>query len=133
MRSNVRYPQFLLPNLQAARAYLHDPVLVDRLLDVSQLAAAHLDSGVGANVLFGKKHGYDVAKFREAMTFFAVAARLNNDARQEGIFLVALRALGAEDLDEHTLRVLRESAEVAEGVAADAVSASFRSLERKQP
>jgi len=133
VRPNVQYPQFLLPSLQAARAYLHDPVLLDRLVDVSQLAAAHLYGGVGAKVLFGKQHIHDVAKFREAMTFFAVAARLNQDARQEGIFLTALLALGAEDLDEHTLHVLRESAEVAEASAADGVSASFRLLEKKQP
>lgn len=133
VRSNVKYPQFLLPNLQVARAYLHDPVLADRLVDMSQLATAHLYGGVDAKALFGKQHKYDVAKFREAMTFFAVAARLNQDARQEGIFLVALRALGAEDLDEHTLHVLRQSADVAEASAADAVSASFHLLEKTQP
>jgi len=125
VRSNVRYPQFLLPNLQAARAYLCHPVLAERLVDVSRLAAAHLDRGVPPQKLFGKQHKFDIAKFREAMTVFAVAARLNHNKHQESIFLAGLHALGATGLDDHALHVLSQSTVPAEAMATANVAATF--------
>lgn len=117
VRSNVRYPQFLLPNLDAARAYVMDPVLAERLVSVTQMATAHLKAGVNPRALFGKQHKYDVPKFREAMIVFAVAAQLNGNETQKDIFLDGLRALGAQALDDNTFEVLNKTS------ASDEVSA----------
>ena len=59
IRPNVRLPQFLLPDLAAARAYADDGVLRSRLLAISRAATAHLQGGVPPATLFGQQHQYD--------------------------------------------------------------------------
>lgn len=118
-------PQFGLPSFEAARAYLKHSVLAPRLLQVTEVATAHLlavpQSARPARLLalFG---GIDSQKFRETMTYFALAA-LENYAEEEGgcsdtsatsekqfaVFLEGLRgAIGEEGpLDPVTLRAIR--------------------------
>merc|ERR1712216_1071714 len=54
-------------------------------------------------------HHCDFPKFYEAMSLFAIAARVNGDMEREADFLMGIYACGADDLDESTVReVLRE-------------------------
>ena len=78
VRPNVQLPQYLLPDLATAALYLEQPVLRQRLLEISAAATAHLNAGVAPSQLFGSQHRYDAPKFHETMTAFLVAGRLCN-------------------------------------------------------
>ena len=57
-------PQFLLPDLEAARLYLKEPVLKARLCEITTAATVHLRAaGMDARALFGG--GGDWRKFHE--------------------------------------------------------------------
>jgi len=77
LRPGTSRPQYLLPDLDAARAYLQEATLRQRLLEITVAATEHLRKGVEARKLFGV--GGDWVKFHETCTFFAVAAQLNGD------------------------------------------------------
>lgn len=95
VRSNVRHPQFLLPDFSAVLEYLKDDVLSERLVDITHLARKHLQIGTSPEKLFGKQYKYDLPKFREAMTVFAVAARSLGFDNAERTFRDGLHALGS--------------------------------------
>ena len=67
-------PDLELSSLDDARAYLRDPVLGGRLLEITAAATAQLAGGMPSDVLFGPQHAYDAPKFIEACTLFLTAA-----------------------------------------------------------
>ena len=88
---NVQLPQYLLPDLATAALYLEQPVLrqvitpaistsslisrislteflrFQRLLEISAVATAQLQSGVAPSELFGRQHKHDAPRFHETM------------------------------------------------------------------
>ena len=79
IRPKVRFPEFLLPNFEASVAYYEDRLLLNRLLEISRSASTHLKNGIAPEVLFGKQHKYDAAKFQETTTLFALIAFLKEN------------------------------------------------------
>jgi uncharacterized protein (DUF1810 family) len=59
---------YAISNLAEAQAYLEDPVLGPRLIECSEIVAAH--QGLSAQQIFG---GIDAMKLRSSMTLFAHA------------------------------------------------------------
>jgi uncharacterized protein (DUF1810 family) len=102
------HPELLLPNFKAACAYLKDPLLAERLLQVSSLATDHLDMGVKPSDLFGKMHHCDFPKFHEAMSMFALAAYLNGDLAQADEFMRGVAACKRDSLEDHVVTALIE-------------------------
>lgn len=96
-------PQYSLPDLDAARQYLADPLLSSRLDEVTGAALKHLRNGVKPGKLFGGST--DAAKFHETATCFAVAAMESEDPHHVRIFLEVLEALGGT-LEEKTMRYI---------------------------
>lgn len=92
-------PQFSLPSIDAACDYLHDPLLAQRLTEITEAALAHLRAGVPPVRLFG---GIDSRKFHEVATCFAVAALENGDLVQARLFMAAVQAMGGE-LEQKTM------------------------------
>eukprot|EP00927_Polykrikos_kofoidii_P069980 TRINITY_DN6575_c0_g1_i2.p1 TRINITY_DN6575_c0_g1~~TRINITY_DN6575_c0_g1_i2.p1 ORF type:complete len:667 (-),score=95.22 TRINITY_DN6575_c0_g1_i2:141-2093(-) len=90
LRPGTSQPRFLLPDVEAARAYLRDETLATRLDEITAAAVDQLRHGVLPKVLFGS--GSDADKFVETMTFFAVAAAENQDATRVHHYIEALRA-----------------------------------------
>ena len=90
LRPRTSRPQYLLPNLEAARRYLGDETLRMRLLEITRVATAHLAKGADAKKLFGG--GGDWEKFWETNTFFALAACLNSDRETIEVCCAALEA-----------------------------------------
>jgi uncharacterized protein (DUF1810 family) len=105
----TRFPQFILPDVGIVCDYLCTPILAERLRDISGIAAAHMKDGIDPNMLFGRQAAYDFPKFKEAMTFFAVAAHLNGNMEQKQWLLEALLSTGADSLEPITLQVLMAS------------------------
>jgi uncharacterized protein (DUF1810 family) len=70
---------YALRDRQEAEAYLRDPVLATRLLEISQAAAAHLKKGVPLATLMGSS--IDAAKLMSSMTLFAEVGRAQPEAR----------------------------------------------------
>lgn len=93
VRPNVQLPQYLLPDLATARLYLEQDDLRARLLEISVAATEHLQAGVRPEQLFGRQHKYDVPKFHETMTAFAVAGRLCAKPDVEAACLAGIAAL----------------------------------------
>lgn len=85
-------PQFSLPDLDAAYAYLQDDVLRHRLHEITREAVAHLSRGVRPFRLLGG--ATDAQKFHETMTCFAVVALEASDSELARIFLDALHGVG---------------------------------------
>eukprot|EP00746_Dinoflagellata_sp_MGD_P125438 gnl/MRDRNA2_/MRDRNA2_60196_c0_seq1.p1 gnl/MRDRNA2_/MRDRNA2_60196_c0~~gnl/MRDRNA2_/MRDRNA2_60196_c0_seq1.p1 ORF type:complete len:272 (-),score=46.69 gnl/MRDRNA2_/MRDRNA2_60196_c0_seq1:29-844(-) len=128
VRPHVRYPQFLLPDLNAACEYLGDVILAQRLVQATQLATRHLRDQVAPEVLFGKMHEYDFPKFRETLSLFAVAALLRRDEDQMLVFLQGLSASGAVDLDARTLAAIEAQHQSRISHAAQQVQAKYHSM-----
>eukprot|EP00408_Alexandrium_pacificum_P006852 CAMPEP_0171214130 /NCGR_PEP_ID=MMETSP0790-20130122/30999_1 /TAXON_ID=2925 /ORGANISM="Alexandrium catenella, Strain OF101" /LENGTH=194 /DNA_ID=CAMNT_0011679855 /DNA_START=93 /DNA_END=677 /DNA_ORIENTATION=- len=98
-------PEFSLPDFAAVRAYLECPILSHRLLEITAAAEEHLRAGQTAHHVLGSR--IDAKKFRETMTFFAVAAAHSRNAEQARVFLSALNALSPPGrLDEATMDAL---------------------------
>ena len=72
LRPKTSRPHFLLPDFDAARAYVRHPTLCGRFHEITTAAVTHLQQGVNPRVLFGSVT--DCSKFQECMTVFAVAA-----------------------------------------------------------
>jgi len=106
LRPGTSQPSFLLPDFAAAQAFLHDEVLLARLIEITTVAMEQLRRGVAPKVLFGGET--DAGKFTETMTFFAVAAAENGDAEQLQFFAEALRACKRR-LDPRTMGVVVET------------------------
>lgn len=121
------HPEFLLPDFKTACAYLRDPVLADRLLEVSSFAIQHLQAGTDPAVLFGKMHRCDFPKFYEAMTLFAIAAHVAGDADKEAKFLGGVRACGVEDLEPSTVDAVMHEGFPGIGLAVEQVAAALSS------
>jgi uncharacterized protein (DUF1810 family) len=98
VRGGMR-PELVLPNCKAVCAYLQQPLLAERLLEVSSLACEHLENGVAPAVLFGSMHHTDTPQFYEAMSMFAIAAHLNGDHHQRRAFVRGVLACGFYSLD----------------------------------
>lgn len=65
-------PQYSLPDIETARAYLQHPMLAQRLREITRVAVGQLGGGARPLVLFGGST--DATKFVETMTLFAVVA-----------------------------------------------------------
>ena len=107
VRSTSR-PQFEIPSLEHAVAWLHHPILGPRLLELTSRAVTHLEAGVTPTQLFGGGMAGDVdaSKFHESATLFLVAA--SQPPRHEeaaSMFARALQALRKEP-SETTLGLL---------------------------
>jgi uncharacterized protein (DUF1810 family) len=96
-----------------AEEYLRDPVLSERLLDISRAAADHLRNGVPLNTLMGSS--IDAAKLVSSMTLFGeVARRLPARARTPATealadaadAILAAAASQGHPRCEHTMRRL---------------------------
>lgn len=85
-------PHLELPDLNSAANYLKHPTLCGRLVEITDVAQAHLARGVKPNVLFGSST--DVQKFQNCMAVFAIAA-VDSGASPEvqSCFVRALRTL----------------------------------------
>ncbi|CAJ1392860.1 unnamed protein product [Effrenium voratum] len=113
VRSNVKQPQFLLPSWEAVSAFLDDNLLRFRLCEITEIATSHLVAGVSPDTLFGKQARIDVAKFRECMQVFLASSLERDDPQLVELFLKALRALRAPQLDA-AVKAALPRAEVAE-------------------
>eukprot|EP00929_Paragymnodinium_shiwhaense_P044618 TRINITY_DN22868_c0_g1_i1.p1 TRINITY_DN22868_c0_g1~~TRINITY_DN22868_c0_g1_i1.p1 ORF type:complete len:240 (-),score=45.50 TRINITY_DN22868_c0_g1_i1:414-1133(-) len=105
LRPNVLQPSFLLPDMAAAQAYLRDDTLVERLVEITQVAIDHLDANIQPRVLFG--NSIDASKFVETMTFFAVAAVENGQAELVEVFLRGVRST-RRSLDARSMQLAVE-------------------------
>eukprot|EP00401_Gymnodinium_catenatum_P017669 CAMPEP_0117503580 /NCGR_PEP_ID=MMETSP0784-20121206/24404_1 /TAXON_ID=39447 /ORGANISM="" /LENGTH=265 /DNA_ID=CAMNT_0005298903 /DNA_START=52 /DNA_END=846 /DNA_ORIENTATION=- len=101
LRPGTSKPHFLLPDMQAADAYLRDDVLADRLEEITTVALEHLRAGVKPRVLFGSST--DASKFAETMTIFAVAAFEAQDLPKLRLFAAALDASNGGALEARTM------------------------------
>eukprot|EP01050_Picozoa_sp_SAG11_P006276 SAG11_NODE_480_length_9107_cov_7.433171_4_plen_148_part_00 len=83
LRPMTSRPQHLLPSSAEVGAYLAHPTLLRRLLEITDVACAHLEGGVPPVVLFGGVGDED--KFYESLTVFSVvaAAELCRERRAE--------------------------------------------------
>jgi uncharacterized protein (DUF1810 family) len=94
-------PQYSLPNLSTAQAFLRHPVLAERLSEITLEATRHLRAGDRGLLL--KLFGLiDAEKFVETMTFFAVAAIENHDDLKRDVFCAGLKE-AAGRLDANTM------------------------------
>ena len=70
----TRKPQFLLPSIEAHRAYLGNEILRKRLMDIFAVTLSHLTTkGKTLNQIYG---ALDASKVREASSIFAIASFL---------------------------------------------------------
>lgn len=104
LRPGTSRPTFLLPNFHAAQLYLQDDVLSGRLVEITEAALVHLRRGVKPQVLFGSST--DASKFKETMTFFAIAAVENHDAARLQLCATALDLCGRGQLDTRALEAV---------------------------
>lgn len=87
-------PQYSLPNLEAASAYLKDKVLRTRLREITEVAVEHLNGGMKAELLLG---GFtDAHKFHESVTCFAIAAAELGDQVLVKLFISAVQAFNGK-------------------------------------
>eukprot|EP00747_Dinoflagellata_sp_TGD_P209449 gnl/TRDRNA2_/TRDRNA2_82848_c0_seq2.p1 gnl/TRDRNA2_/TRDRNA2_82848_c0~~gnl/TRDRNA2_/TRDRNA2_82848_c0_seq2.p1 ORF type:complete len:184 (+),score=24.09 gnl/TRDRNA2_/TRDRNA2_82848_c0_seq2:34-585(+) len=93
-------PQYDLPDLRVAKAYLQCPILSARLSEITEVAVTHLRSSASPRELLGST--VDVEKFHQTMTYFAVVAVEAGDAKRAAPFLDALTALGGA-LEKRTM------------------------------
>eukprot|EP00931_Biecheleriopsis_adriatica_P074425 TRINITY_DN48483_c0_g1_i1.p1 TRINITY_DN48483_c0_g1~~TRINITY_DN48483_c0_g1_i1.p1 ORF type:complete len:208 (-),score=40.69 TRINITY_DN48483_c0_g1_i1:186-758(-) len=93
-------PQYSLPDLESAKAFVADGLLRERLLEITEVAVTHLNNKVQPSHLFGS--GVDVEKFHETMTCFVVVALDVGDGELADVCLSALHALGGQ-LEEKTM------------------------------
>ena len=103
-------PELELPDLQTAVDYLAHPKLCARLLEITDVAHAHLFRGVKPDTLFGSST--DSLKFQQCMAVMSIAA-IDSGAAPEvsSCFVRALRALPAPyaGLEPTALDVLRRA------------------------
>jgi uncharacterized protein (DUF1810 family) len=92
VRTTMRKDLELL-SLQHARAYLRDPILGCRLLEITAEASAQLAAGVPREVLFGREHAYDAPKYHEACTLFKVAAEQEGMVDAAAVFRIGLESI----------------------------------------
>lgn len=89
-----------ITSLAEAAAFLQDPVLGPRLVQISTIAAGHLSAGADIEVLMGQ--GIDAAKLLSCATLFEAAAASIGDAEKEVLFRglkdLCIAQLGAPDL-----------------------------------
>ena len=90
---------YAIQNLDEAAAYLHHPLLGQRLLECTRTVNAHRD--LSSEAIFGHP---DYLKFRSCMTLFAQVAEGNNP------FAEALTIFFDGEPDERTLSILDGSA-----------------------
>eukprot|EP00040_Diaphanoeca_grandis_P037441 m.243773 g.243773 ORF g.243773 m.243773 type:complete len:182 (-) comp33819_c4_seq1:220-765(-) len=101
----TQQPLLLLPNLSCAIQYLRDPVLSQRLIEITEVARVHLERGIKPKTLFGS--AIDAEKFYETTTLFAVAALFAKKVHSVRIFVAALRSIRRDGvLHAHTMSVL---------------------------
>jgi uncharacterized protein (DUF1810 family) len=72
LRPTTSRPAYLLPDLDAVRAWMCHTKLQPRLLTITEAAIGHLEAGKQPRVLFGS--ATDADKFHEAMTLYAAVA-----------------------------------------------------------
>merc|ERR1712046_261291 len=106
LRPNVQRPEFSLPDMCTAQAYLKDTILATRLLQITQEATLHLCDGVKPNALFGTEG--DALKFHETMTMFSIAATESREQKSLTVLCEALRALSHGALEERTVKIIAE-------------------------
>ena len=89
-------PQFEIPSLEYADAWLRHPTLGPRLCEITSAAASQLEGGVKAEQLFGSR--VDAFKFHNCMTLFQVAAAAQSEQNTEAqvLFDRAMQALNEE-------------------------------------
>lgn len=104
LRPGTSRPHYLLPDMDAAEAYLRHEVLCMRLEEITRAAVKHLTKGMRPSVLFGS--ATDASKFAETMTFFSVAAASLGDVERLRLFAEALRLSNQDLLDERTMALV---------------------------
>jgi uncharacterized protein (DUF1810 family) len=107
-------PQFELPSIECACAWLRHATLGPRLVEITSAAVSHLEAGVPPKQLFGS--AVDAFKFHNCVTLFQVAATQAQPQNVEAqlLFNRALLALGQEAA-EPTLECLTRNATEARG------------------
>lgn len=113
VRTTMR-PDLELSSLEDARAYLRDPVLGSRLLEITAAATAQLAGGVAPDKLFGAQHAYDAPKFHEACTLFLVVAEKEGQDESAAVFRRGLEAAAGGTPNARVLERL-QSAEKEKG------------------
>lgn len=104
LRPGTSRPDCLLPDLTAAKAYLLDEVLHQRLEEITVVATEQLQRGVSSKVLFGTTG--DADKFVECMTVFAAASVDTNDEASLQVFSKGLEAAQRGVLHTRAVEVL---------------------------
>lgn len=98
---------YALRDRAEAEQYLRDPVLSQRLLEISQAAGKHLKNGVPLDTLMGS--AIDASKLVSSMTLFAEVAKTEPEAGAQVEAAEAILAAAAEQgysRCEFTLRQL---------------------------
>ncbi len=104
-------PDLMIPNFDAARAYLRHPALAARILTITKAATFQLRRGVPPSVLFGSMQHVDTQKFIETCSFFYCAAHAEAEIDAswhavQAVFGDALRAMGSTKLHGRTVDIL---------------------------
>lgn len=100
-------PHFSLPDFHTALAYLMDPVLRERLLEITSIALQHLKRGVRPVRLFGSST--DAAKFHETCTCFALAGAHLHDLETASLCSEAVQAMAGGELEPKTMQYIAGS------------------------
>ena len=110
VRPNTSRPEFDVPNLEYAQAWLSHPTLGPRLQEITSAAVTHLEAGAKPERLFGSS--IDVFKFHNCLTLFRVAATQATPPNTEAasLFDRGLQALG-HDAAEPTIALLSKAAD----------------------
>ena len=102
-------PQFEIPSLEYANAWLHHPTLGPRLFEITSAAVTHLEAGVDAQRLFGSD--VDAFKFHNCMTLFQMAASQTEPPNCEAqLFFQRVEQMLAPEPAEPTLELLSTAA-----------------------
>eukprot|EP00927_Polykrikos_kofoidii_P020539 TRINITY_DN19765_c0_g1_i1.p1 TRINITY_DN19765_c0_g1~~TRINITY_DN19765_c0_g1_i1.p1 ORF type:complete len:269 (-),score=31.58 TRINITY_DN19765_c0_g1_i1:69-809(-) len=101
IRPTTSKPHYLLPDMDAVKAYLQHDVLAARLKEITSVAISQLQTGIKPAQLLGSMN--DAEKFRETMTFFAVAAADTGDVQVLELCVEALQLCNNGMLDPRTM------------------------------
>ncbi|CAK9102312.1 Uncharacterized protein SCF082_LOCUS47821 [Durusdinium trenchii] len=105
-------PQYSLRDVRDAKALIRDPLLRERLKEITGVAERHLASGTKPEILFGSR--VDVEKFHECATCFALVALKVRDLELAQVMIDALVALHGGALEPTTVKYLTEEGDLAE-------------------